>query len=162
IVHDGRIFLTSAVPIDGSKDLSLQALCLDAATGKLVWQTEVFRQDGAKPARVHPKNSHASPTPLTDGQRLFVHFGHQGTACLDLEGKVLWRTTELRYSPVHGNGGSPILVDNLLVFSADGGDKQFVYALNKADGKVAWKTDRKCEAVKKFAFSTPLLITVGG
>jgi outer membrane protein assembly factor BamB len=162
IVQDGRIYLTAAVPIADSKDQSLQALCLDAAKGRLFWQTEVFRQDGAKAPRVHKKNSHASPTPLTDGKRLFVHFGHQGTACLDLNGKVLWRNTVLRYVPVHGNGGSPILVKNKLVFSCDGGDKQFVVALDQANGKVLWKTDRKCDAFKKFAFSTPLLITVNG
>ena len=162
IVQDGRIYLTTAVPVPGSKDQSLQALCLDAAKGKLLWQTEVFRQDGAKAPRIHKKNSHASPTPLTDGRRLFVHFGHQGTACLDLDGKVLWRNTELRYVPVHGNGGSPILVKDKLVFSCDGFDKQFVVALDKDRGKVVWKTDRKCEAFKKFSFSTPLLIAANG
>jgi len=162
IVQDGRIYLTTAVPVVGSKDQSLQALCLDASNGKLLWQTEVFLQDGAKAPRIHKKNSHASPTPLTDGKRLFVHFGHQGTACLDLNGKVLWRNRDLRYSPVHGNGGTPILVKDKLVFSCDGGDQQFVVALNQADGKVAWKTPRNCDAFKKFSFSTPLLITVKG
>jgi outer membrane protein assembly factor BamB len=162
IVQDGCVYLTSAVAVADSKDQSLQALCLDAANGKILWQKEVFRQDGAKAPRIHKKNSHASPTPLTDGKRLFVHFGHQGTACLDLEGNVLWRNTELRYSPVHGNGGSPILVKDKLVFSCDGGDQQFVVALDKTNGKVAWKTDRKCEAFKKFSFSTPLVINVKG
>src|SRR5205807_1012980 len=85
-----------------------------------------------------------------------------GTACLDLDGKVLWRSRELRYSPVHGNGGTPILIDDRLMFSADGSDKQFVVALDSADGKVVWKTDRKSAAVQKFSFSTPLLITVNG
>jgi outer membrane protein assembly factor BamB len=162
IIQDGRVYLTSAVPIAESKDLALQALCLDAESGKQLWQTEVFRQDGAKAAKVHGKNSHASPTPITDGKRLYVHFGHQGAACLDLKGKVLWRNTELTYKPVHGNGGTPILVGERLIFSTDGADKQFVNALNTADGKVAWKTNRKSEAGNKFSFSTPLLIDVNG
>jgi len=162
IVQAGRIYLTTAVPIADSKDLHLKAICVDAADGKQVWETEIFRQDGVKPARVHAKNSHASPTPLTDGKRLFVHFGHEGTACLDLNGKVLWRTTELRYSPVHGAGGTPIQHDNRLIFSCDGGNTQFVVALDCDNGKVAWKTDRNCKSTKKFAFSTPLLITVAG
>jgi outer membrane protein assembly factor BamB len=162
VVQDGRVFLTSAAPIEGSKDQSLQTLCLDAQTGKVLWETEVFRQDGAKAPRIHPKNSHASPTPVADAQRVYVHFGHQGTACLDRDGKVLWRQTELRYAPVHGNGGSPIRVDDLLVFSADGGDQQFVVALSQATGKVVWKTDRKSEAFKKFSFGTPLLIRIDG
>lgn len=161
-VWEGRVYLTSAVPIDGSKDHLLTALCLDAANGKLVWQTEVFRQDGAKTPGIHSKNSYASPSPLTDGKRLFVHFGHEGTACLDLAGKILWRTDEHRYAPVHGNGGTPILYEDKLIFSGDGADKQFVVALQVATGKVAWKTDRKSESPRKFSFSTPLLIDVKG
>jgi outer membrane protein assembly factor BamB len=91
IVWNGRIYLTSALPIENSKDLALEALGLDAVNGKLLWHTEVFRQDDAKAPKIHGKNSHASPSPCTDGQRLYVHFGHQGTASLDLDGKVLWR-----------------------------------------------------------------------
>jgi outer membrane protein assembly factor BamB len=164
IVQNGRIYVTTAVPVSGckTKDQSLQAICLDASTGKQVWHTEVFLQDGKTAPPIHAKNSHASPTPLTDGRRLFVHFGHQGTACLDLDGNVLWRNTDLRYKPVHGNGGTPIRVDDRLIFSVDGSDAQFVVALDCASGNVIWKTDRKCEAFKRFSFSTPLSIAVDG
>jgi outer membrane protein assembly factor BamB len=114
------------------------------------------------PPNIHSKNSHASPTPLLRDGKLLVHFGHQGTACLDLDGRILWRNTTLRYAPVHGNGGSPILVENRLVFSCDGGNQGLVVALNTEDGSVRWKTPRTVEAAKKFSFSTPLLIEVGG
>lgn len=160
IIFEGKVYLTSAVPIKGSADKSLNALCLDAKTGKILWDTEVFHQDAKTAPRVHSKNSDASPTPLTDGERLFVHFGHQGTACLDFNGKVLWRSSGLSYKPVHGNGGTLILVDDAVAFSCDGGDKQFVVALDRKTGKELWKTDRKSEASKKFSFSTPLLIAV--
>jgi outer membrane protein assembly factor BamB len=164
VICAGRIYLTTAVRVQDSptKDLSLRALCLDAPSGKILWNVEVLRQPGAKVPSVHKKNSNASPTPIVDGKRLFVHFGHLGTACLDLDGKVVWRNTELRYNSVHGNGGSPILVDDLLVFSSDGADKQRIVALEQATGKVKWQTDRKSKAVKKFSFSTPLLIEVQG
>jgi outer membrane protein assembly factor BamB len=162
IVHDGRVYLTTAVPIMGSADLSLQAWCLDAAKGKVLWRTEVFRQDGTRAPRIHSKNSHASPTPWTDGTRLYVHFGHQGTACLDLAGKVLWRNRELHYAPVHGNGGTLVQVDGRLIFSADGADNQFVAALDALTGKVVWKTDRRSTAKKKFSFTTPLAVPVNG
>jgi hypothetical protein len=162
IVQAGRVYLTTAVPVEGSKDQSLRALCLDAASGKLLWQTEVFRQDGKKAPAIHGKNSHASPTPLTDGRRLYVHFGHQGTAALDLDGTVLWRNTALRYAPVHGNGGTPVRIDDRLVFAVDGSDQQFIVALDTKDGEVLWKTDRGCKAYKKFSFGTPLVITTGG
>ncbi len=164
IVVAGRVYLTTSVPTAGRQDgdQSLRALCLDAQTGKTLWETEVFRQPGSTAPRIHSKNSHASPTPLCDGKRLYVHFGHLGTACLDLAGKVLWRNSEFKYAPVHGSGGSPILVDNSLVFSCDGADRQFVVALDRETGKVIWKTDRKSEAFKKFSFSTPLVIAVNG
>ena len=124
VVVGGRVYLTTAVPVPrAASDQSLRALCLDAKTGKVLWDNEVFRQDGDG-AGIHSKNSHASPTPIVDGERLYVHFGHQGTACLDLDGKVLWQNDELHYAPVHGNGGSPVLVDDLLVFSCDGGDER--------------------------------------
>jgi outer membrane protein assembly factor BamB len=164
VVSDGRVYLTTSVPVENSPtgDQSLRALCLDAKTGRILWDREALREDGATAPRIHSKNSHASPTPLVNGGRLYVHFGHQGTACLDLTGKVLWRNTSLGYAPVHGNGGSPILVGDSLVFSADGADKQFLAALDRNTGKLLWKTDRKNEAERKFSFSTPLLITVKG
>jgi len=164
IIHAKHIYLTAAVPVEGSKteDLSLRALAFNLTTGKPVWDTEVFLQNGAKAPRIHNKNSHASPSAVTDGKRLYVHFGHQGTAALDFDGKVLWKNTDLGYRPVHGNGGTPILVDGTLIFSCDGADKQFVACIDCANGKVLWKTDRKPTSSKKFAFSTALLIEVNG
>jgi outer membrane protein assembly factor BamB len=160
IVQEGRIYLTTAVLDESKKELSLRTLCLDAKSGKQLWDREVFHYDAAKAPRIHNKASHANPTPLTDGQHLYVHYGHQGTACLDLDGKIIWRSSELAYKPVHGNGGTPVLVDDALVFSCDGGDKQFVAALDRKTGKPLWKTDRKTDAPKKFAFATPLVIQV--
>jgi outer membrane protein assembly factor BamB len=160
IVGDGRVYLTTGVP-SKNNDQSLQALCLDASSGKIVWQKEVFLQEVSKAVPIHGKNSHASPTPVVRDGRLYVHFGHQGTACLDLSGAILWRSTALPYEPVHGNAGSPILVDDALIFSCDGGDKRFVAALDRNTGNVRWKTDRG-ECDRPFSFSTPLLITVAG
>jgi outer membrane protein assembly factor BamB len=165
IVVSGRVYLTTAVPIkrdSKADDQSLRTLCLDAKNGKTVWDVEVFLQEGAKAPRIHGKNGHASPTPLFHEGRLYVHFGHQGTACLDLDGKVLWRNRELTYEPVHGNGGSPIVVDDLLLFNCDGGDKALVVALERRSGKVKWKVERNSDPEKAFSFCTPLLIEVKG
>ena len=161
VVKDQKIYLTTAVPSeDGGQ--SLRALCLEVSTGKINWEKEVIQAAAEISKAIHGKNSHASATPIVNGQRLFVHFGHQGTACLDLDGNIIWRNTDLKYNPVHGNGGSPILVDNLLIFSCDGGDNRFVAALDSKTGKVAWQTERGGESQKKFSFSTPLLITING
>jgi outer membrane protein assembly factor BamB len=85
-----------------------------------------------------------------------------GSACLDLDGQVQWTQTDLHYAPVHGNGGSQALAEDLLVYSIDGSDKQCVVALEAATGKVKWQTDRHSTAGKKFSFSTPLVIDVDG
>lgn len=162
VVVGGQIYLTTAVPDGNSKDQSLRVLCIDAESGKVNWDKEVFRQDGKTAPRIHSKGSHANPTPLFDGDKVYVHFGHQGSACLDRDGNLVWKSTEIKYAPVHGNGGSPILTDKALIFSCDGSDKQFIVALSRADGKVLWKTDRKSTAPKRFSFSTPLLIEVDG
>ncbi len=160
IVLKGRVYLTTAVA-EGKDALSLRVLCLDAVDGKILWDKEVFHPTGNTP-RIHGKNSQASPTPLTDGQRLYVHFGHLGTAALDLDGTVHWRNNEFNYRPVHGNGGTLELVGNALIFSCDGASDPFVAALDRADGHVLWKTGRKSDSYKKFAFCTPLAIEVNG
>lgn len=164
VVSDGRIYLTAAVPVDGeqSQDFKLQLFGLAADSGKMLGNIEIFTQEGASAPKIHRKNSHASPTPIIDGDRIYVHFGHQGTACVSRSGKVLWRNQELRYRPVHGNGGSPILVDDVLIFSCDGGSDPFVVALDKHTGEIKWKTPRVADVTKKFSFSTPTSIEVDG
>ena len=168
VIADGRIYLTTAVAKDEDQDANgvdreLRALCLDSSTGKTIWDTKVLDQDGAKAPKIHKKNSHASPTPIVEDSRLYVHFGHMGTACLDLSGKILWKQRNLSYPPTHGNGGSPILVGDHLIYNADASKKPFIVALNKKTGQVAWKKPRPdTSAKKKFSFSTPTLVRVGG
>lgn len=165
VLFDGRVYLSAAVHDDTDSDAggySLRVVCLDAKTGEVVWQRDVFRQEGETDAGIHNKNSHASATPLVSEDRLYVHFGHQGTACLDLDGDVIWRSNQLPYEPVHGNGGSPVLAGDALVFSCDGAEAPFVAALDRTSGDVLWKTPRPGDAAKKFSFSTPLAITVDG
>ncbi|MBX9628115.1 MAG: PQQ-binding-like beta-propeller repeat protein [Gemmataceae bacterium] len=165
VVAGGRVYLTTAVPSgDGPKpDQSLRAVALDAATGKVAWDVEVFRQDGASAPGIHSKNSHASPTPLVVGDAVYVHFGHMGTARLSAkDGSVVWATRALKYAPVHGNGGSPVLAGGRLVFSIDGADRQEVVGLDPASGKVAWRTPRDANPGRTFSFGTPLVITVNG
>ena len=159
-IVQGKIYLTTAVA--NGADYSLRALCLDAASGTIVWNKEVFVQEGRNAPRVHAKNSHASPSPIVREGKVYVHFGHQGTACLDLTGKVLWRNRDLKYTPVHGNGGSPLLDDGKLFFACDGSTDPKVAALDAATGKILWQTPRSWDSTKKFAFCTPVLIEVGG
>ena len=159
VLWKDKIFLTTAVKPEGGGAQSLRTLCLDSHSGKVLWDTEVFSTPAGG---MHTKNTHASATPITDGERLYVHFGHYGTAALDLQGKVLWRNTSLKYPPVHGNGGSPALVGDALIFSCDGASDPFVVALNKQTGAVLWRKPRAVTVKKTFSFCTPLVITVQG
>ncbi len=166
VIVAGKVYLTTAVPQGDDllkSSQSLRTQCLDAKTGSLVWDVENFKQDAAKAPNIHGKNSHASPTPIVDGDKIYVHFGHMGTACLNLkDGSTVWSNQTLSYEPRHGNGGSPIIVADKLIYSIDGTDKQVVVALDKVSGKVAWQTPRNAAPGSKFSFSTPSLITVNG
>ena len=165
-VAGGKVYLTTAVPEGDGKqpDYSLRAICLDVKTGAPAWDVEVFKEDGKTAPKPHAKNSHASPTAVIEDGKVYVHFGHLGTACLSAaDGAKVWANRDLGYKPVHGNGGSPVVVGNHLVFSIDGTDKQAVVALDKATGKVAWQTPRENKTgANPFSFSTPLLIAVKG
>ncbi len=162
VLAGGRLFLTTAVGGDGGGDVSLRALCVDAADGQVSWDIDLFHPPPDRVRAIHQKNSLASPTPIVRDGRVYVHFGHMGTACLDAEGHVLWRQTGIDYPPLHGNGGSPALVGDSLVFSCDGIRDPFVIALDAATGGVRWKAQRETPARKKFSFSTPLVIQVDG
>ena len=160
-ISGGRIFLTTGVP-NASGGVSLRALALDVASGRALWETEVFSATEASVKPVHTKNSPASPTAIVEGDRIYLHFGHHGTACLDRAGKILWRNHSLRYDPLHGNGGSPALAGDRLVFNSDGTKDPFVVALEKATGEVAWKVPRGITVKSYFSFCTPLVISVNG
>lgn len=136
---------------------SLRAVAVDAVSGELLHNVEVFQLGDAP--KMHKKNSHASPTPLLEPDRVYVHFGTQGTAALDGDGKILWRNQEHTYNQVHGTGGSPVLWQDLLIFNCDGGDRQFVAALDKNTGKTRWTASR---GDSRMSFSTPLMIEVDG
>ena len=110
----------------------------------------------------HKKNGLASPTAIVRDGKVYVHFGHLGTAALDLDGKVIWKQESIKYSPVHGNGGSPALVGDVLIFSCDGGSEPFLAGLDAKSGEVKWKTPRNTAAKSQFSFSTPLAIQVDG
>ena len=159
-VANGRVWLTTVVESKerrGRVSASLRALAFDVATGRELVNVEVFRLDDA--GYVNPKNSRASPTPIVESDRVFVHFGAEGTAALSTSGEILW-TTHLRYESQHGNGGSPTLYRDLLIINCDGnGGDAYVVALDTASGKPRWKTARRRPADQ--AYSTPLVITVG-
>lgn len=159
-----QIWLTTAT----DRDHSLRAVALDRATGRQLHDIEVFRLDD--PGSIHNNNSHASPTPVVHGGRVFVHYGAHGTACLSTTGRILWKTRELKYNHNHGPGGSPVVWNDLLIVNCDGTDVQFVAALDVETGRIRWKRDRQHISSERkngelqvpMAYCTPLLVEVDG
>ena len=152
VVQADRIWLTTAT--DEGK--SLRALSIDRNSGAILQNVEIFRLKS--PKLTNSKNSFASPTPVVDGERVYVHFGAYGTACLTQSGEIVWKTRLEYDNGQHGTGGSPIVYEDLLIISCDGNDVQFVVALDKLTGKVKWKTSREGYQ----AYSTPLVVSLPG
>jgi outer membrane protein assembly factor BamB len=168
VVANRRVWITTAVEQPGAPDartlrvgvergISLRAMAFDAATGKEVVNVEVFKIPADR-RDINPKNSWASPSPVVDGDRVYVHFGADGTAALSLTGEIIWKN-RFEYQSQHGAGGSPIVYRDLLIFSCDGSDAAFVIALDKLTGKTKWKTNRGYPADQ--AYTTPLVIRAG-
>jgi outer membrane protein assembly factor BamB len=154
VIANGRVWLTTAVEQRG---VSLRAIAFDAATGREVINVEVFKI-AANRRDINPKNSWASPTPVIDGDRIYVHFGADGTAALSQTGEIIWKN-RFEYQSQHGAGGSPIVYGDLLIFNCDGSDAAFVIALDKHTGKTKWKTNRGYPADQ--AYTTPLVVRTG-
>ena len=161
VIWGDRIWMTTAT----ETGRSLRVLCVDKAKGKLLHDVEVFHRE--KPLEIQNKNSHASPTPVLEEGRVYVSFGTMGTACLAADtAAVLWRSEELQLDHMTGPGSSPVLYQNLLVLACDGTNVQYVAALDKDTGKLAWKTPRSGELKMapdmRKAFCTPLAVEVDG
>ena len=165
VVEDNVVWMTTAVV----SDHSLRVLCFDFQTGALLRDVEVFHKETL--GNIHPKNSHATPTPLLVGNRCFLHFGSHGTAALSREGEILWKT-DVKYYHHHGPASSPVFVDNSLFIPCDGligpfyderqvdgaGDPQSVVSLDAATGRERWRIRR----AGAHSYSTPLVIDVEG
>ena len=152
-VAGDRVWLTTATE---ERDVVVRALALDVASGRVLVNVELFRIGRTSPR--HDKNSWASPTAIVESDRVYVHFGAEGTAALTTAGEVLWKT-RLDYDPQHGAGGSPALYGDLLIVNCDGNGVAYVVALDKHTGKIRWRANRPLPASQ--AYTTPLIIRVG-
>jgi outer membrane protein assembly factor BamB len=155
IVWGDRIFLTTAH--DGGQRLSL--VCFRRSDGKQLWEAFV-PQSGFE--RGHPKNGHASATPVTDGRRVYASFGSHGLLAVDFDGKMAWHRPVGRIANYHGSAGSPALYkDRLFLYQDHDGSEaggSFVAAFDTATGKELWRTPRDA----RVGWGTPVVITAGG
>ena len=156
---------TGGQPVVVLSSVLLHAVCLDKNSGKLLHDIEILKKKD--PQWAHKLNSYASPTPVIENGRLYCHFGSYGTACVDTKtAKVLWRNQELYVHHENGPGSTPIIWDDKLIFHMDGSDQQYIIALDKKNGGIAWKTDRTGEMNSnpqlKKSYGTPLLLNTNG
>ena len=161
IVFGDRIFLTTAT----DEGASCRIVCVNREDGSVVWDTEVHRQ---KPGPKRRQNSYATPTPVTDGKRVYAVFYDGTVVAVDFAGKLVWKNTDVEFFSLHGLGASPVLVQNQLVMPFDGSsrtenrlgwkipwDKAVVLALDTSSGKVRWKGTR---GESRVGHVTPILV----
>lgn len=116
--------------------------CVDWKTGRVLWEREVHRS--VPQSSRHLKNSFASETPVTDGERLYAYFGNLGVFCFDMSGKLLWSQSfpALRTRFGWGTAASPVLHEGRLYLLIDNLEQSFLVAFDKITGRQIWSVDR--------------------
>jgi outer membrane protein assembly factor BamB len=149
IVWNDSVFVTTAT----DEGQSCHVLAISGKNGSVLWNREVFRQI---PRRKEGRNSYATPTPVSDGDKVYACFGDGSFAALNFEGTIVWTNRDYSFYGQHGLGSSPILHDGLLIMARDGSsegedkklgwqkpwDQSYVLALDPKTGKERWKAKR--------------------
>lgn len=156
---------TGSQPLTLVGQLSLRATCVDRNSGKILHNIELMTDDD--PDWTHLINTFASPSPVLDDGKLYCSFGTHGSACLDTKsGKVVWTNDELNIQHENGPGSTPVVWGDYFILHCDGSDQQYVAALNKQTGKLAWKTKRSGEMNEnpqlQKCYGTPLIVKLDG
>jgi outer membrane protein assembly factor BamB len=150
VLTRNRIFLTAH---SGEKENhKLFVICLDRQTGKQIWQREVPR---SRSGRLQNVNGPASPSPVTDGENVYVFFQEFGMISYDGNGKERWKLPLGPFNMFYGFGASPILVDDAVILPVDQDNPgSFLIAIDKKSGRVRWRVERP-EVIS--GYSTPIV-----
>jgi outer membrane protein assembly factor BamB len=154
VIWGDRIFLTQANK--GGTVRSL--LCFARGDGKLLWQKDVHYAD--KERNWNP-SWYANASPVTDGKLVVVNFASAGMYCYDVDGKELWKRTDLgKWEHMFGSGSSPVLYEGLAILWCgpnQGKGRNFLLAVDKETGSTMWEHDEK-----HGSWATPLIVKVKG
>ncbi|MEX2286965.1 MAG: PQQ-binding-like beta-propeller repeat protein [Planctomycetaceae bacterium] len=152
VIWGERIFVTAASEDGTERSL----LCYARSDGRLLWQ-----KTASAPATIEQlywKNTYASSTPVTDGERVIVFFGSSGLFCYDLDGHLLWKQDLGEFVTMHGPGTSPVIYKDLVIFVQyqNRGDSVFA-AFETKTGKPRWRL----KPDNQMCWSTPVVLRVG-
>lgn len=154
IVWENRVFTVTAV----KDSLERILLCFDVTSGKVLWRRTVLK---ALWERTHKLNSHASSTPATDGERVYVSFldgNKMYVAAYDFEGKRLWEVRPGPFASMHGYCSSPILWEDKVILNGDHDGPGYLIALDCKTGRTLWKTPRPNNTR---SYCAPIIRTIG-
>ncbi len=141
VIWDDRIWLTTAT-MDGHE---MYVICVDKNTGKILVDRQLFYNEAPEPL-ANDVNCYASPSPVIEEGRVYVHFGSYGTACLHSKtGETIWERRDYPCRHYRGPGSSPFIYKDKLILTFDGIDLQYLVALDKTTGEEIWKIDRTTE-----------------
>jgi outer membrane protein assembly factor BamB len=159
VVWGDKVFLMSANPEDATRYM----LCVDAVTGKILWQ----REYASTPHHLHPRNTFASGTPAVDQQHVYIAWSTPESVTLkafDHQGNEVWTRDLGTWTSQHGFGSSPIIYQDLVILSnqqqaqqLDPGQKagkSYMQAFDRQTGEDRWKTPRTTTRV---CYSTPCI-----
>jgi outer membrane protein assembly factor BamB len=149
VIWKNKLFVTSAIDRGAVRYLH----CINTDTGKIVWT----RETGLNRSLKHPKSSWASATPTVDAERVYAAFGDKESnylAAYTHAGELVWRKNLGAFDSQHGQGVSPILFENLIVFPNDQDGPSSVVALDKRTGRTVWSTLR---SIRHASYATPMI-----
>lgn len=179
ILWADRIYVTSAVrpgkadlkvglygditPANDQESHQWRLFALEKSTGKIVWDKP--GHEAVSRVKRHPKSSHCSSTPATDGQRIVTIFGSEGLFCFDMDGELLWKKDlgpmDSAYFQAPGAqwgfASSPVIQDGKVVVLCDVLSNSFLAAFDLDDGKELWRTPRRDVPT----WGTPTVVKVG-
>ncbi len=155
VIWDNRLYLTTCIENEQSRRL----LCLDIETGRVLWDREYLK---APLEKKHGLNSYATPTPATDGQRVFITtFGQPNSwlICFDMDGQELWRKSPGTFKSMHGWATAPMLFKDTVIMNCDQDAEAYLVAFDKVTGAEKWRTDRP-NRVRSYC--NPLFVEAAG
>ena len=155
VVWGDRLFLVSALEPTQERLL----ICLDRRTGKTLWQKVVLKSPFEG---IHPLNSHASSTPLTDGERVYVSFldrDRMFIAAYDFEGARVWAVHPGPFYSKHGYSSSPVLYRDRIIVNGDHDGDGYIVSLDRRTGRTVWKIARPNNTR---SYCTPIIREVDG